>query len=228
MDVIKELQKPLDASVVKQRDQAGRSLSYIESWWAISEANRIFGHLNWNRGTLEMNMVQCEQKGDKGLWYVSYIAKSIIHAHEVQREGMGFGQGIDRDLGKAHESAVKEAESDAMKRALMTFGNPFGLALYDKEQRNVASEPIKVDLPSARSVFTRKVYNDWVGIGGTLSQFEQLKTKLASIKFPTKATDLINHAMAEEGCTTVEEVHRWIASTHKELTHPFKLEDTTS
>jgi hypothetical protein len=39
--------------------------------------------------------------------------------------------------GEAHESAIKEAETDAMKRALTTFGNPFGLALYDKEQHNV-------------------------------------------------------------------------------------------
>jgi len=43
------------------------------------------------------------------------------------------------DLGQAHESALKEAETDAMKRALMTFGNPFGLALYDKRQREVTS-----------------------------------------------------------------------------------------
>ena len=43
------------------------------------------------------------------------------------------------DLGQAHESAIKEAETDAMKRALMTFGNPFGLALYDKQQRQVSS-----------------------------------------------------------------------------------------
>ena len=34
----------------------------------------------------------------------------------------------------------KEAETDARKRALMTFGNPFGLALYDKTQANVADE----------------------------------------------------------------------------------------
>jgi len=39
--------------------------------------------------------------------------------------------------GEAHESAIKEAETDAMKRALSTFGNPFGLALYDREQQNV-------------------------------------------------------------------------------------------
>jgi recombination DNA repair RAD52 pathway protein len=58
---------------------------------------------------------------------------------------MGSGHGIDVDCGLAHESAVKEAETDAMKRALMTFGNPFGLALYDKEQRQVAeAQPEKL------------------------------------------------------------------------------------
>ena len=53
------------------------------------------------------------------------------------REGTGAGHGIDTDLGLAHESAIKEAETDAMKRALMTFGNPFGLALYDKSLSQV-------------------------------------------------------------------------------------------
>jgi hypothetical protein len=57
------------------------------------------------------------------------------------REGTGAGHGIDTDLGLAHESAIKEAETDAMKRALMTFGNPFGLALYDKSQRQVSGSP---------------------------------------------------------------------------------------
>jgi hypothetical protein len=55
------------------------------------------------------------------------------------REGSGAGHGIDADQGLAHESALKEAETDATKRALMTFGNPFGLALYDKQQRQVSS-----------------------------------------------------------------------------------------
>ena len=57
------------------------------------------------------------------------------------REGTGAGHGIDTDLGLAHESALKEAETDAMKRALVTFGNPFGLALYDKSQRQVTGAP---------------------------------------------------------------------------------------
>jgi recombination DNA repair RAD52 pathway protein len=59
----------------------------------------------------------------------------------VIREGIGTGHGIDRDLGQAHESAVKEAETDAMKRALSTFGSQFGLALYDKQQRDVVDAP---------------------------------------------------------------------------------------
>ena len=61
---------------------------------------------------------------------------------------------LDADLGQAHESAIKEAKSDSMKRALMTFGNPFGLALYDKQQREVtssaASTPALNTNPSSR------------------------------------------------------------------------------
>ena len=142
---------------------------------------------------------------------------------DQQDEFVWFGEAKGND-----DKCIQKAITSCTKYALLKY---FMIPIVDDTDpdgdapKKAKEEPTKVDLPSARSVFTRKVYNDWVSIGGTLSQFEQLKTKLASIKFPTKATDLINHAMAEEGCTTVEEVHRWIASTHKELTHPFKLED---
>ena len=72
---------------------------------------------------------------------ISYTAKVRVTVGEIVREGVGAGHGIDVDLGLAHESAIKEAETDAMKRALMTFGNPFGLALYDKSQENVSHGP---------------------------------------------------------------------------------------
>ena len=39
--------------------------------------------------------------------------------------------------GEAHELALKAAETDATKRALATFGNPFGLALYDRDLAGV-------------------------------------------------------------------------------------------
>ena len=55
----------------------------------------------------------------------------------IRREGSGSGHGVGPTPGEAHEHALKQAETDAMKRALVTFGNPFGLALYDKEQNGV-------------------------------------------------------------------------------------------
>jgi DNA repair and recombination protein RAD52 len=142
------LSKPLDAQFVAKREQSGRQLSYIEGHHAIREANRIFGFDGWSRETGNPTQVQCELKEGKSgpMWYVGYVAHSVVVAHGVARTGIGFGQGIDKDLGKAHESAIKEAETDAMKRALMTFGDPFGLALYDKSQEHVVTKPTPKDL----------------------------------------------------------------------------------
>lgn len=140
---IGQLSAKLDASHVKSREQAGRKLSYIEGWHAIAEANRIFGYDAWTRETLEIRMVAEGARkigrppNQRDGFGVSYIAKVRVIVDGVAREGIGAGHGVDADLGLAHESAIKEAETDAMKRALMTFGNPFGLALYDKTQENV-------------------------------------------------------------------------------------------
>ena len=144
------LAAPLNRAHVQTRSQAGRSLNYLEGWVAIREANRIFGFDGWQRETIELRCVAESQRpigrDQKPGWGVTYIARVRIRlsspasgAPSLIREGSGAGHGIDVDLGLAHESALKEAETDAMKRALMTFGNPFGLALYDKQQRQVTS-----------------------------------------------------------------------------------------
>ena len=142
---IEKLTAPLSRMNVKERQQSGRSFSYIEGWYAISEANRIFGFDNWSRETFECKLVNentCKIGKDKrDGWNVTYIARVRIRIGDIIRDGTGAGHGSDANLGLAHESAIKEAETDAMKRALMTFGNPFGLALYDKEQKDVVDEP---------------------------------------------------------------------------------------
>jgi DNA recombination protein Rad52 len=147
---IEQLQAKLNGSAVKSRKQAGRELSYIEGWHAIDEANRIFGYDAWDRELVtvkESSRELVELQSDRGpykQWRVSYIAtvRIIVYAGTdriVKRDGTGYGSGMGKPeaLGDAIESAIKEAETDAMKRALMTFGNPFGLALYDKTQENV-------------------------------------------------------------------------------------------
>jgi hypothetical protein len=146
------LAEPLNRARVKTRKQSGKTLSYIEGWHAIAEANRIFGFGAWDRETLETRCVSERERmigreNPKPGWGVTYTARVRIRVGAIVRDGCGAGHGIDVDPGQAHESALKEAETDAMKRALMTFGNPFGLALYDKQQREVADESAPV--PSA-------------------------------------------------------------------------------
>jgi DNA recombination protein Rad52 len=145
---ISALAAPLDRAKVKQREQGRGRVSYLEGWQVIAEANRIFGFDGWQRQTTSIRCVsQAERsigRDNRPGWGVTYIARVRVTvaaggAAPLIREGSGAGHGIDVDLGQAHESALKEAETDAMKRALMTFGNPFGLALYDKQQREVSS-----------------------------------------------------------------------------------------
>jgi DNA recombination protein Rad52 len=140
------LSAPLDRANVRQREQGRSRVSYLEGWQVIAEANRIFGFDGWERSTLISRCVAEHERpigrDRKSGWGVTYIARVRITItagnRTLIREGSGAGHGIDADLGLAHESALKEAETDATKRALMTFGNPFGLALYDKQQRQVS------------------------------------------------------------------------------------------
>jgi DNA recombination protein Rad52 len=148
---VEALSKPLDRANVKTRKQGGSEVSYIEGYHAENEANRIFGYDGWDRETVfQACVMERARKIGKGQyekdgWGVTYIARVRITIQagdrRVVREGSGAGHGIDADLGQAHESALKEAETDAEKRALKTLGNQFGQALYDKEQRDVADRP---------------------------------------------------------------------------------------
>ena len=123
------LSAPLDRANVRQREQGRSRVSYLEGWQVIAEANRIFGFDGWQRQTIAVRCVaQAERligREQKPGWGVTYTARVRVTVTAgglppLVREGSGAGHGIDVDLGQAHESALKEAETDAMKRALMT------------------------------------------------------------------------------------------------------------
>src|SRR5207302_4856443 len=117
----------------------------------IAEANRIFGFDGWDRQTVCAEYIPVEVKRDpKVCAYVARVRISVRAGETVVcREGSGVGHGTGATLGEAHESGLKEAETDAMKRALVTFGNLFGLALYDREQNGVRR---KISVASGQSV----------------------------------------------------------------------------
>ena len=125
---IEQLNQPIDPKVVDYRQQGSMQLAYLPSWYVINEANRIFGFDGWQSETVQLDCVQSDD------FCVTYIAKVRVTIGDVIREGVGAGHGKGKsvNLGDKHESAVKEAESDARKRAFMQFGSQFGLSLYDR------------------------------------------------------------------------------------------------
>ena len=63
----------------------------------------------------------------------------MLHAEPRGVQRGGGHRGFGPTVGQAVEDCIKAAESDATKRAFVTFGNIFGLALYDKEQKGVGT-----------------------------------------------------------------------------------------
>jgi hypothetical protein len=136
---VRQLRAKLEGKHVKTRKANGADLPYVEGWHVIAEANRIFGYDAWDRRTLS---TRCVWSGESGAYHsAAYTAKVRVNVRAgditIVREGSGTGEGKAPTPGQAHELALKGAETDATKRALATFGNPFGLALYDREQVGV-------------------------------------------------------------------------------------------
>ena len=136
-DTIAELEKPLPSDMVSERSQAGQKLSYIEGWYALSTANDVFGFDGWSCEVMGIAVLRSEAAGDR---YTHVVRVHVrVRVGDVVRDGIGVGVGQQKDPAAAIELAEKAAETDAQKRALRSFGNRFGLALYDKEREGVGA-----------------------------------------------------------------------------------------
>lgn len=136
-----ELRKPLAASAIKPPPK-GKFGEYVDALHVIREANRIFGEFGWSYEITRMEQTSSgiyDLTGNNGAYQqfrCSFMCCIKVHVNGVTREGaaVGMGNGKPENASDVIESAVKEAETDALKRALRSFGNTFGLALYDKDK----------------------------------------------------------------------------------------------
>lgn len=141
----KLLEAPLDPKHVKKPSGSfGPKGDYLEGWHVINELNRIFGFDGWSY-TIELSRDDLREATDsKGnpQWQAAYTCICTLKVGDNYRQDVGFGSGFAKSIGDAIEGATKEAATDALKRCARTFGNVFGLALYDKTRANVsAPEP---------------------------------------------------------------------------------------
>ena len=110
---VQALRRRLNSRHVRTREANGRELSYIEGWYAISEANRIFGFDSWDRETVESRCVLARE--NRGTFLAVYIARVRITVHAegttITREGHGSGEGRGESAGDVHDIALKAAET---------------------------------------------------------------------------------------------------------------------
>lgn len=138
------LRQPLNKSLVKTRIKANVKLSYMAGFNSERQANDIFD-FKWSSETISNQLifkreyVKNKDGKDTDMVEVAYECKVKISVEIddklIVREGCGAGNGSARldNVFDAYELAIKEAETDARKRALKTLGDQFGLSLYDKD-----------------------------------------------------------------------------------------------
>lgn len=125
-----QLLKPLNDSRVAKRQQAGRSLSYLEAWDVKAHLIRIFGFGGWSADVLAADLA-FEEKNEKGQWNVGYKVTLRLAVAGATYTESAVGSASLPQRGEAHDMAVKSAESDALKRAAINLGTQFGLSLYN-------------------------------------------------------------------------------------------------
>lgn len=152
-----KLQTPIDAANVKTREaHKGERLSYVEGWWAINEANIIFGNDGWSRHTEVVQILGSprpyKSKYGKDLVAVACMAQVTVTVGDCKRTGTGYGSDSASNELDAYEKAIKEAETDATKRALNTFGLRLGLELYDKDRLERRAEGEEANAPTGQEI----------------------------------------------------------------------------
>lgn len=126
-----DLQADLDPTRIKTRRKQGVELRYVEGHDVIDVANDLFGYHAWSYTVSKLDYAA-------GCWIATILlAVRTQDGETATREDVGVGipaAARDTDAGPdAHETAIKGAVTDALKRALRTFGNAFGNSLYGKE-----------------------------------------------------------------------------------------------
>lgn len=136
-------------------------IEYVAAFYVIDRANRVFGFDGWSYSVVEIEPLRdgpVTRKGSDGdyvRWQSVIRAVVEVDVGGLKRRdvGIGIADYPEKNAMQATELAYKAAATDALKRALRTFGMSFGLALYDKDRDFVgASTAAQSLLADAKSL----------------------------------------------------------------------------
>ena len=141
------LSEPLDPSLVSQRKgRGGRTFDYLEGHVVIEQANRIFGRGGWGYeqlGGVTLRQVEAvdTETGEVKTVYGYSASVRVTVAGALPRTDIGVHP-VTEETFDGHDTAMKGAVTDGMKRAFRSFGVQFGNAFYgDQPSGNGAAQP---------------------------------------------------------------------------------------
>lgn len=144
---IKMLAEPPPADALGSRsaygddDEGGnaKTLSYVEGWWVIDQLNHIAGVDGWRSEMVglpqlgEIRRIKKARRNGEVENLVQSVSVTVrIYAFGTIHDGVGVGQAEapEANFSQVVEKAIKEAETDGLKRAASKFGFRLGLSLY--------------------------------------------------------------------------------------------------
>ena len=133
--VTKALGEPLDPALVSQRrGRGGRTYDYLEGHVVIEQANNIFARGGWGYDIVGDVTLREIETVDSTTGEVrrgqAYAAKVMVNVPGApSRTDVGF-HAVAEETVEGHETAYKGSVTDALKRALRSFGDQFGNGLY--------------------------------------------------------------------------------------------------
>ena len=148
--VSQALGQPIDPAIVSQRKgRGGRSFDYLEGHIVIAQANAIFGYGGWGYelvGDVTLRRIETvnpqtgEVKVEQG--YSAPVRVSVAGA--LPRTDVGVHP-VAEETFDGHDTAIKGAVTDGLKRAFRSFGVQFGNAFYgDQTQVGNTATPERV------------------------------------------------------------------------------------
>jgi recombination DNA repair RAD52 pathway protein len=136
------LMQPIRGARVANRQQGGKTLSYLEAYDVRAHLIRIFGFGGFDAEILDYDLVFVRdyENNDKPMQEIAYKARMQLTIRD--RNGDAIARYTECAVGSAsggsgfgdlHDNALKSAVSDALKRCAINLGSQFGLSLYDKD-----------------------------------------------------------------------------------------------
>jgi DNA recombination protein Rad52 len=200
---IRLLRAPLDPSEAATREgERGRDVSYLEAYKSIEHANRIFGFDGWSYSLDNQGVDVMEgPDGPEGLCFWAIVT---VHAGGCTRQDIGSieirgGQGA-RNVRNPDQWSLgrKGAVSDALKRALRSYGEQYGNGLYDKDSEihaaiKAAERAAQEEARAARAEAARRQAAS-VGAGPGASHPRTSATPTAASQSAASSTPTTNGA----------------------------------